>query len=43
MKSAGVHAELNEIDDSAELVALHELEVPGLEETRYLVELRVRV
>jgi hypothetical protein len=24
-------------------VALHELEVPGLEETRYLVELRVRV
>ena len=43
MKSAGVHAELNEIDDSAELVALHELEVPGLEETRYLVELCVRV
>jgi 16S rRNA (guanine527-N7)-methyltransferase len=42
MKSAGVHAELNEIADLAELVALHELEVPGLAETRYLVELRVR-
>ncbi|MDG1065346.1 MAG: 16S rRNA (guanine(527)-N(7))-methyltransferase RsmG [Luminiphilus sp.] len=42
MKSTGVHAELDEISDLAERVVLHELEVPGLEETRYLVELSVR-
>ena len=42
MKSAGVHAELNELADSADLVALQEVNVPGLEETRYLVELAVR-
>jgi len=42
MKSAGVHAELNELADLADLVALQEVNVPGLEETRYLVELAVR-
>jgi 16S rRNA (guanine527-N7)-methyltransferase len=42
MKSAAVHAELDEIADLAELIALKEIKVPGLEETRYVVELAVR-
>ena len=42
MKSASVHAELEEIADVAELIALKEIKVPGLEETRYVVELAVR-
>ena len=42
MKSASVHAELEEIADVAELIALKEIEVPGLDETRYVVELAVR-
>ena len=42
MKSAGVHAELSEVADLADLVALREIKVPGLLETRYLVELAVR-
>ena len=42
MKSAGVHAELSEVADLADLVALREIKVPGLQETRYLVELAVR-
>ena len=41
MKSASVHAELEEIADVAELIALKEIEVPGLDETRYVVELAV--
>ena len=42
MKSASVHTELEEIADVAELIALKEIKVPGLEETRYVVELAVR-
>jgi len=42
MKSAGVHEELNETTEIADLIALHEVKVPGLNETRYLVELSVR-
>jgi 16S rRNA (guanine527-N7)-methyltransferase len=42
MKSAAVHAELNEIADLAELIALKEITVPGLGETRSVVELAVR-
>ena len=42
MKSAGAHAELSEVADLADLVALREIKVPGLKETRYLVELAVR-
>ena len=42
MKSAAVHAELEEIADIAELIALKEINVPGLKETRYVVELAVR-
>ena len=41
MKSASVHTELEEIADVAELIALKEIKVPGLEETRYVVELAV--
>ena len=42
MKSASVHTELEEIADVAELIALKEINVPGLKETRYVVELAVR-
>ncbi|WP_435213325.1 16S rRNA (guanine(527)-N(7))-methyltransferase RsmG [Luminiphilus sp. nBUS_16] len=42
MKSASVHTELEEIADVAELIALKEIKVPGLEETRYVVELAIR-
>ena len=42
MKAASVHTELEEIADVAELIALKEIKVPGLEETRYVVELAVR-
>lgn len=41
MKGASVDEELAALPDDAELVSCHDLRVPGLNESRYLVELKV--
>jgi len=42
MKGAYPEAELGAIDDLCDVVAVHELQVPGLAEQRHLVELTLR-
>ena len=39
MKAIGVHDELPALEDRGVSVALQELQVPGLDETRYLAQL----